>query len=135
MNSSDIDQLFDKLRKAGKGTVIKLDTADKGQLVEGVIFEPKPAPPPGYESGIFIKVPTDTNRIYYLDPEASRQQGKIIMHLLELKKETPAQEEMPEELLSEYKHLRQAPEIKLGGGAALEANSKAMGTIDMNEQT
>ena len=135
MNSPEIDKLFDRLRRAGNGTVIKLDTADKGQLVEGVIFEPKPGRPPGYESGIFVKVPTETDKIYYLDPEASRRQGKIIMQLLEIRKENPKPDELPEELLSEYKHLRQAPDIKLGGGAALEANSKATGTIDLNGQT
>jgi len=134
VNSPEIDQLFDRLRKAGNGAVVKLDTADKGQLVEGVIFEPTQGRPPGFESGIFIKVPTETNRFYYLDPEASRQKGKIIMQLLEFRKENPPAEEIPEELLGEYKHLRQAPEVKLGGGAALEANSKATGTIDLNSQ-
>jgi hypothetical protein len=124
--------LFDRLRKAGDGTVVKLDTADKSQLVEGVIFEPKPARPRGYETGIFVKVPTETDKIYYLDPEASRKQGKIIMQLLEIRKDKPTEQEMPEELLSEYKHLRQTPEIKMGGGAALEANSKATGTVDLN---
>ena len=56
------------------------------------------------------------------------------MQLLELKKENSAPQEIPEELLSEYNHLRQAPDVKLGGGAALEANSKATGTIDLNNR-
>ena len=131
MDTPEIDQLFDKLRQAGNGAVIRLDTSNSGHLVEGVIFEPAPARPSGYENGIFVRVPGDTSRIFYLDPDASREQGKIIMQMLEVKKDTPPPEELPEDSLSDYEHVRQAPDVKRGGGATNEARSRATGTIEL----
>lgn len=131
MDAPEIDELFEKLRKAGNGAIIKLDASDKGHLVEGIIVEPGPMRPSGYESGIFVKVPTEATRLYYLDPEASREQGKIIMQMLEVAKDTPPPETIPEDFLSEYDHLREAPEVKRGGGAVGQAISKDTGTIEM----
>jgi hypothetical protein len=130
VNSPEIDRLFDKLRKAGNGAVIKLDTSNKGAIVEGVIFEPSAGRPPGFESGIFVKVPSEESKIYYLDPEASREQGRIIMQMLEVKKNPPP-ETVPEDFLREFEHLQTASDVKRGGGATNEARSKATGTIDL----
>ncbi len=133
MDVPEIDELFEKLRKAGNGAIIKLDASNKGHLVEGIIVEPGPLRPAGYESGIFVKVPTEATRLYYLDPEASREQGKIIMQMLEVTKEIPPLETLPEDLLREYDHVRAAPEVKLGGGAMGQAISKNIGTIEMGK--
>ncbi len=129
VNQPKIDEIFDKLRKAGHGAVIKFDASNSGQSIEGIIFEPGTQRPSGYESGIFVSVPSDEKLIYYLDPEASREEGRLVIKLIELKPKKPAPEVGPEELLKDFEHLRQAPDVKRGGGAAGEACSKHKGIV------
>lgn len=129
MNAPKIDEIFDKLRKAGHGAVVKFDANSSGEPVEGIIVEPGPQRPSGYESGIFVTVPSDEKHIYYLDPEASREQGRLVIQMIEMKNEKSPPMAPPEELLREFEHLRQAPDVRRGGGAAGEACSKHKGIV------
>ncbi|RJP23889.1 MAG: hypothetical protein C4520_05460 [Candidatus Abyssobacteria bacterium SURF_5] len=132
MNISDIEKIFEKMRKAGHGSLIRFDAAGKGQAVEGIIFEPSDGRPPGFESGIFVNVPSDTGATYYFDFEASKQQGRIVVQKLDMKKTEP-EPVVPEEFLKEFEHVRQAPDVKIGGGAVGELYSKYKGLIELNK--
>ena len=132
MDASEIDKLFLKMRKAGHGSLIKFDALGTGQMVEGIIFEPVPRRPPGFEAGIFVSVPSDKNAIYYFDPEASKKQGRIIAQKLDAKQEK-AQETMPDDDLKEFEHIRQAPDVKIGGGAVGESHSKYTAILDLEK--
>jgi len=132
VNPAEIDKQFEKWRNAGHGAVVHFDADGSGQRIAGIIFEPGPQRPTGYEDGIFVSVPTDADRIYYLDPEASREQGRLIMQVIDMKPEAPAGEITPEALLKDFDYIRQAPEVKRGGGAISERNSKDCGIIDIS---
>lgn len=131
MNAPEIENLFEKLRKAGHGSLIKFDAFNSGESVDGIIFEPIPQRPPGYESGIFVSVPSDLEHIYYFDPEASREQGRLVVQVLDSKRKKSAVEPVPDEFVKEYEHLRRLPEVKMGGGATGEANSRHKGVVEL----
>lgn len=133
MNTSEIDRIFDKLRNAEHGTLIKIGANESGKPVEGIIYDPGSLRPPGHEDGVFISVPSDDKHIYYLDPEASRQEQRLIVKLLPAKREKPTAKECPEDMLKEFDYLRQSSNVKRGGGAVGEACSKAKGLIDIGE--
>lgn len=132
MNPAEIDKQFEKWRNAGHGAVVHFDADGSGQMVAGILFEPGPQRPSGYEAGIFVSVPADADHIYYLDPEASKEQGQLIMQLINMKSEAPAAEITPEALLKEFDYIRQTPEVKRGGGAISERNSKDCGIINIS---
>ena len=131
MNAPEIDKIFEKLRGADLGSVIKLGLPDSGDPVEAIIFEPDDRRPNGYESGIFVSVPSEADKIYYLDPEASREQGKLILKVLPSSER--AGKSIPEidRMLAEFEHIRRAPDVKRGGGTAEEARSKSTGIVDV----
>ena len=132
MNNSESDSQFEKLRKAGHGAIIRFDPTGSGQQVEGVIFKPSPEQrPSGYEDGIFVMVPSDADHVYYLDPEASRQEGRMIIQVHEVSPQKPTLAQNPEELLKEFEYLRKAADIKIGGGAIGEACSKDKGIVEL----
>ncbi len=131
MNQAELDKIFEKLRKAAHGSIIRFDASNSGQPVEGIIFEPGPRRPPGYESGIFVMVPSDSKHIYYLDPNASKEQGRLIIQMIEKKTEEPTPESLVEDFLRPFEYIRKAPDIKRGGGATGEARSKYKGIMDL----
>ncbi|RJP69473.1 MAG: hypothetical protein C4532_11000 [Candidatus Abyssobacteria bacterium SURF_17] len=131
MNAPEIDKIFEKLRKAGHGSIIKFDASNSGQPVEGIIFEPSPKRPPGYESGVFVMVPSEKNRVYYLDPDASKEQGRLIIQVIGPKAEQSAEQPSPEELLKDFEDVWKASHVKRGGGATGEAYSKHKGIIEV----
>jgi hypothetical protein len=131
VNAPEIDKLFARLRKAGHGSVIKFDASNSGQAVEGIIIDPGPQRPAGFESGVFITVPSDPDHIYYLDPDASKKEGRLIIQMLEVPKKEPVPEVRVEDLLSDFEQIRQAPDVKRGGGATGEACSKHTGIIEL----
>lgn len=133
MDASDIDKIFDKMRKAGHGSLIKFDAAGTGVPIEGIIFEPGFQRPPGFESGIFVTVPNDRSLIYYFDPDASKEQGRIIIQKLDTKKENQEPEVVSENDLREFEHIRNAPDVKLGGGAIGQSLSKYKAVIDLEK--
>lgn len=101
--------------------------------VEGIILEPGPERPPGYEDGVFVSVPSDPSHIYYLDPEASREQGKLVFQVIDLVQAEPrVQRENSEEYLKQFEHLWQAPDVKRGGGATSETRSKHKGIVELS---
>lgn len=120
------------MRKAGHGSLIKFDASGTGQLAEGIIFEPVPRRPPGFEAGVFVTVPSDKNAIYYFDPEASKKQGRIIAQKLDAKQEKE-QETPPDNALKEFDHIRNAPGVKIGGGAVGESHSKYTGILNLKK--
>lgn len=124
--------MFQKWRAAGHGSVVHFDADGSGQMVTGIIFDPGPQRPDGYEDGIFLSVPTDADHIYYLDPDASRKEGQLIMQVIDMKPETPPLGTTPEALLKEFDYIRRAPEIKRGGGAINQPNSTDRGTVNMD---
>lgn len=132
MNPAELDKIFEKLRKAAHGSIIRFDASNSGQPVEGIIFEPGPHRPSGYESGIFVMVPSEPDHIYYLDPNASRQQGRLIIQMIEKKTEEPTPESLVEDLLKPFEYIRKAPDIKRGGGATGENRSKFKGLIELD---
>ena len=132
VNSSQLNELFDKLRKAGHGAIIKFDSTGSGQPVEGIIFDPASERPSGFEDGIFVAVPSDVENIYYLDPEQSRKEGQLIVKVLPAKPEEQAPPPVPEDLLKEFEYIGQVPGVKRGGGATGDACSKHKGIIDLN---
>lgn len=131
MNAPEIERIFEKLREAEHGAIIKLGVSDTGEPVEGIIFEPSFERPPGFESGIFITIPSEAEKVYYLDPEASKEQGRLIIKVLPAKLGEPVAKPSPEDLLKEFEELRNAPGVKRGGGTTGEACSKAKGIIDV----
>jgi hypothetical protein len=131
VNSPEIDKIFEKLRKAGHGSIIKFDASNTGQPVEGIIFDPGLGRPPGYESGVFVMVPSDSKHVYYLDPEASKKQGRLIIQMIDKKEEESAPESLVEDSLKEFEYIRKAPDIKRGGGATGETQSKYVGIVDV----
>ncbi len=132
MNPPEIDRIFERLRKAGHGSLIRFDASNSGQPVEGIIFDPGTRRPPGYESGLFVMVPSDAEHVYYLDPNASREQGRLIIQMIEKKTEEPSPDALIEDMLKEFEYLRKAPDIKRGGGATGEDRSKYKGIIDLD---
>ncbi|UCD56935.1 MAG: hypothetical protein JSV16_14105 [Candidatus Hydrogenedentota bacterium] len=131
MNSPEIDELFDKLRKAGHGSVITFDAADSGEPVEGIIFDPGPHRRAGFESGVFVAIPSDANHIYYLDPDASKQEGRLIIQVIPTDAEMQAPESLLEDLMREFEHIRHAPDVKRGGGTTGEDCSKHKGIVEL----
>jgi hypothetical protein len=132
MKSPELDTLLEKLRKAGHGTVIKLGMMNAGAPVEGIIIEPGAKRPSGYESGVFVTVPSDPGHLYYLDPQASREQGKLVFQVIDLKVSgAEAREENTEEYLKQFEYLWRAPDIKRGGGATGEKCSKHKGIVEV----
>ncbi|GAB4350109.1 MAG: hypothetical protein Kow0099_33490 [Candidatus Abyssubacteria bacterium] len=133
MKSPDLDNLLERLRKAGHGTVIKLGMMNSGAPVEGIIIEPGAHRPPGYESGVFVAVPSEPDRLYYLDPHASKEQGKLVFQVIELKApHAEPRENNPEEHLKQFECLWNAPDVKRGGGATGEKYSKHKGVVDVD---
>lgn len=133
MNAPEIDRIFEKLRKAGHGSIIKFDASNSGQPVEGIIFEPGPKRPPGFESGVFVMVPSEKSRVYYLDPDASREQGRLVIQVLGAKAEQSAEASPPPDLLKELEYIQNAPGVKRGGGATAEAYSKHKGVVEISK--
>ena len=133
MDTLEIDKLFEKLRKAGHGSIIKFDATGNGQLVEGIIFEPGFKRPAGFEKGVFVSVPSDRGKIYYFDPDASKEQGRVVIQKLSSKKEEGQPMKLSLSLLEEYEYIRQAPDIKMGGGAVGEDYSKYKGIFDLEK--
>jgi hypothetical protein len=131
VNGPEIEKIFDKLRKAGHGSVIKFDANESGQPVEGIIFEPVPRRPAGFEAGVFVMVPTDPEHVYYFDPESSREQKRLIIRLLAAKKGQEAPAPDVEGHLKEFEYLRQSPGVHIGGGATGEMHSKVKGIVDL----
>jgi hypothetical protein len=127
VNAPEIERIFERLREAEHGAIIKLGVSDTGEPVEGIIFEPSFKRPPGFESGIFITIPSESEKVYYLDPEASKEEGRLIIKELG----EPVAKPSPEDLLKEFEHVRNAPGVKRGGGTTGEACSKAKGIIDV----
>ncbi len=131
MDSSEIDRLFDKMRKAGHGRLIKFDPSGSGQQIEGIILEPSPRRPSGFESGIFVVVPTDKDNLYYFNPEASKEQGRIIIQKIDLKKSKEPEPPPSDDSLAEFEYLEKAPDVKIGGGAVGESFSKYVKILDI----
>jgi hypothetical protein len=131
MDAVEIDRIFAQLRTAGHGTIIKLALNDTGQPVEAIIFEPSPQRPAGFEDGIFAMVPSNGNKVYYLDPIASKEQGQLIVHLMGTKEQASASPPSLESVLKEFEYLKRAPDVKQGGGVTGEARAKAKGIIDL----
>ena len=135
MNAPEIDKIFDKLREAENGSIIKLGLPDSEDPVEAIIFEPSPQRPAGYETGIFVSVPSESEKVYYLDPEASREKGRLVLKVLPLMgdngEQKPRGNLVDDDLLSEFDYLRKAPDIQRGGGATGEEYSKAKGILDV----
>jgi len=132
MNSAQLNELFDKLRKAGHGAIIKFDADNSGQMVEGVIFDPGPERPFGSEDGIFVVVPSDPDNFYYLDPEESGKEGQLVAKVVPLPRNKSVSPVPPEELLKEFDYIGRAPDVKRGGGATGEACSKHKGIIGLD---
>lgn len=130
VNASEIDRIFEKLREAEHGAVIKLGLSDSEKPVDAIIFEPAPSRPDGYENGVFVTVPSDDGKVFYLDPEASREQGRLILKVLPLPAEKRDAPSLAEDSLAEFGQIRQAPDIKRGGGTSGETCSKHKGIID-----
>ena len=122
VNAPEIDKLFERLRAAEHGAVIKLGLSDSEKPVEAIIFEPGPQRAPGYEAGVFVMVPSEADKAYYLDPEASKEKGRLMLKDYPMAHIT---------LLEEFKYIRNAPDIKRGGGAKGEAYSKDKGIVDV----
>lgn len=132
MNGPEIDQVFEKLREAGHGSVVKLELPDSDGLVEALVFEPGPRRPPGYEDGVFVVVPSEADKVFYLDPEASREKGRLILKVPSMMADKPTVPNLsPDDMLKEYEYLRNEPHIKLGGGTSGDMHSKAKGIIDV----
>lgn len=131
MNAPEIERIFDKLREAEHGSIIKLGLPDSDDPVEAIIFEPSPGRPAGYEAGIFVMLPAEAEKVYYLDPEASKEKGRLVLKVLPMKLKKPSDKANNDSLLSEYEHIRNAPDIRRGGGTTGEACSKAKGVIDV----
>ncbi|MBI4830548.1 MAG: hypothetical protein HY801_03135, partial [Candidatus Lindowbacteria bacterium] len=73
MNAPELEKIFERLRKAGHGSIVKFDANESGQPIEGIIFEPSPRRPAGFEAGVFVMVPADPEHVYYFDPDSSKQ--------------------------------------------------------------
>lgn len=131
VNAPEIDRIFDKLREAEHGSIIKLGLPDFEGPVEAIIFEPSPQRPPGCEDGIFILVPSEGEKVYYLDPYASKEEGRLVVKVLPIKADKPTVDFGVDALLAEFDYIREAPDIKRGGGTAGEACSKAKGIVDV----
>jgi len=132
VNSAQLDELFERLRKAGHGAVIRFDANNSGQPVEGIIFDPGPQRPAGFDEGIFVAVPSEPETIYYLDPKASSKEGQLVVKVLPVTREKPASPALPDELLKEFEYIGQAPDVKRGGGATGQACSKHKGIIELD---
>jgi hypothetical protein len=135
VNAPEIDKIFDKLREAEDGSIIRLGLRESEDPVEAIIFEPGPQRPTGYETGIFVSVPSESKKIYYLDPEESREKGKLVLKVISLDgdngEQKPRANVVGDDLLPEFAYLRNAPDVKRGGGAAGEEYSKAKGILDV----
>lgn len=131
MNPPEIEKRFKELRNAEHGSIIEFDPTGSGELIEGVVIELGDQRPAGYESGIFVADPSDRSHIYYLDPEASKRQGRVVSEALDVKTGKQEPGPAPDEMLKEFEYVREAPDIKRGGGATGEASSKSTGTIDL----
>ena len=131
LNAPEIDKIFAKLRDADHGSIIKLGLPDSNDPVEAIIFEPGDRRPNGYESGVFVSVPSEADKVYYLDPEASREQGRLILKVLPSNAQKEKVTPEIDRLLAEFEHIRRAPDVKRGGGTAGEACSKGMGVVDV----
>ena len=131
MNAPEIDRIFDKWREAEHGSIIKLGLPDSEGPIEAIIFEPSPQRPPGCEDGIFIMVPSEGEKEYYLDPHASKEKGRLVMKDLSIEAEKPAVDQGVDALLAEFDHIRNAPDIKRGGGTTGEACAKAKGIVEV----
>jgi hypothetical protein len=131
LNAPEIERIFDKLREAEHGSIIKLGLPDSEDPVEAIIFEPSAGRPSGYETGIFVMVPAEAEKVYYLDPEASKEKGKLILKVFPMKQGKPSDKADNDLLLSEFENIRSAPDIRRGGGTMGEACSKAKGVIDV----
>jgi hypothetical protein len=131
LNAPEIERIFDKLREAEHGAIIKLGLPDSEDPVEAIIFEPNAGRPSGYEAGIFVMIPSESEKVYYLDPEASKEKGKLVLKVFPMKQKKPSDKADNDSLLSEYEDLRSAPDVMRGGGATGEACSKAKGVIDV----
>ncbi len=131
VNPPEIDKRFEELRNAEHGSIIEFDPTGSGELVEGIVIELGDQRPAGYDSGIFVADPSDRSHIYYLDPEASRQQGRLVSEALEVKTGKQGHGPAPEDMLKEFEYMKEAPDIKRGGGATGEANSKSTGLINL----
>lgn len=132
MNAPEIDKIFEKLREVGHGSIIKLGLPESDGPVEAIIFEPNPHRPQGYESGVFVSVPSEDDKVYYLDPEASREKGRLILKVLPTNVKKKVEAPDLDHLLREFEHVRQAPDVKRGGGAIGESYSKSKGVIDLD---
>jgi hypothetical protein len=133
VEATEIAKLFEKLRKAAHGTLIKFDATGSGQPIEGIIFEPGPRRPQGFEAGVFVTVPNERGAIYYFDPEASKEQGRIVIQKLDTKRERAEPAAPSDDFLKEFEHIRRAPDVKIGGGAVGESRSKYKGILDLPE--
>ncbi len=131
MNAPEIDRIFEKLRQAEHGEVIKLGLPDSGEVVDAIIFEPSPNRPPGHEAGIFVTIPSETEKYYYLDPDASKEKGRLVLKVLPQESDKKSHAKAPESILSEFEHIRNAPDIRRGGGAMGETCSKHKGIVDI----
>ena len=131
MNAPDIERIFDKLRVAEHGSIIKLGLPGSDGPVEAIIFEPSSGRPSGYENGIFVTVPSESEKVYYLDPEASKEKGRLILKVFPSNQKKPSDKANNDSLLPDYEEIRSAPDVKRGGGTAGEACSKAKGVIDV----
>jgi hypothetical protein len=133
VNSSEIDKIFDRMRKAGHGAVIKFDAFGTGQPIEAIIFEPNFRRPPGFTTGVFVTVPSERGALYYFDPEASKKQGRIIIQKFDTKKEKEEPQAPADDILAEFEHIRTSQGVKMGGGAVGESYSKYSGILDLEK--
>jgi hypothetical protein len=135
VNAPEIDKIFDKLREAENGSIIKLGLPDSDDPVEAIIFEPSPQRPVGYEDGIFVSVPSESEKVYYLDPEASKEKGRLVLKVLPAVTTNGAQAAkvnlLSDNVLDELDYLKTAPDVKRGGGATGEQYSKSKGLLDV----
>jgi len=131
VNAPEIDKLFERLRAAEHGAVIKLGLSDSEKPVEAIIFEPGPQRAPGYETGVFVMVPSEADKAYYLDPEASKEKGRLVLKVLSMPAEKTNDVPAHITLLEEFEYIRNASDIKCGGGAKGEACSKDKGIVDV----
>lgn len=135
MDTPEIDKFFDAWRGAENGSIIPLNLPDSDDPVSAIIFEPSPQRPAGYETGIFVAVLSETEKLYYLDPEASRERGKLVVKAVtEMPRNgahTAKGNPVDENLFDEFDYLQKAPDVKRGGGATGEQCSKSKGLLDV----
>lgn len=131
VNAPEIDRIFEKYRQAEPGEVIKLELPDSDEVVDARIFEPSPNRPPGHEAGIFVTIPSETEKYYYLDPDASKEKGRLVLKVIPQEVDKKNQAMDTESILSEFERIRNAPDVRRGGGATGETCSKHKGIVDI----